>query len=159
MRPDPLAILDEEPHHRQQRNRYERQQAVPPTQSEGDEHLPARQGQQATAEAAEDGVGGHRGRGVAGERVDEVGAERHEDGDHGQAHEEGSHDGHDPLHLVLCGPAVDDETYGHQDGAWQERGQSCVRRLGVFFSNHHCQLRGRRGGQLTIFGLQGTALG
>lgn len=126
VRPYPLAVLDEEPHHGQHGHGDEGQQAIAPADAQGGVQAPTGKRQERTAQAPQHGIGRHCAGGVRSVRVDEVRADGHEAGDHANAEERGADDGHDPVDEVVRAPAVEEEPERDYKGAGPQQGQAVL---------------------------------
>lgn len=85
------------------------QEGITPTQAQLSIHRRSGQGNDTTADTADDVVGCEGTGGVGSESIDEVGLDTCHGSGEADTDEEGSDDGDDPVDAEFCCPAVDDE--------------------------------------------------
>jgi len=117
IRPYPLPPIPEENRHRNQRERYESQQAVSPPQPKLVKHVKSSKRQECSEDRPQNSVSGDGGRGVDSERVHEICLDGHHAREVAEPNECGADNGHDPVHAFFGGPGVDEDADGETDSA------------------------------------------
>lgn len=97
-------------------SRDAREQRARPAVAETPEKHRPKQGEDAAGDGAEDGEGPYRGGGVHGVAVQHVGLDALEPDDEPEAVDAHADVGHNPMQMRIGGPAVPEESGGHEDG-------------------------------------------
>ena len=116
LRPDLLAVLEDQRRHRDQHQGNEPQQRVAPPQPEDPVHLGPSKRQHGRHHRPADRQRRDGARRVLGERVDHVRLDGDEDAHHAEAEGHEADDRHDPVHVLVDRPAVPEEGDGDEAG-------------------------------------------